>query len=460
MVMGRRCGDRQQALFVSADGMRTLGNPFYRALNRLLDEHGFDGFVEGLCKEFYAERMGRPGIAPGVYSRMLMVGYLEGLGSEHGIAWRCDDSKSLCEFSGYDLWARTPGHSTLSKTRRRLSLEVHEAVFTWVLTVLDESGLLNGTTVGVDSTMLEANAAMRSIVRRDSGDGYKQWLEQMAKASGIETPTQADLVKLDRKRKKKASNKDWVHPRDPGSRIAKMKNGSTHLAHKLEHAVDLDSAAVVAVTVQTTDGGDTASLSETLDEVDSKLGEVGKECLEVVGDKGYHSNKTMVELEGRGVRSYVSEPDRGRRNWKRNPEAQKPTYANRRRIRGERGKRLLRRRGEKVERAFAHMLETGGLRRSCVRGHHEIRKRMLLHAAAFNLGLVMSKRFGFGKPRALQRLTAAQTGLTARRGTAQKAFHVFSVFVSAFLELVAALTNRLWHSQAAKPAISIKTQPL
>ena len=253
-----------------------------------------------------------------------------------------------------------------------------------------------------------------AIVRREEGIGYEEWLVQLAQASGIETPTREDLVKLDRKRPKKGSNKDWVHPHDPDARITKMKDGRTHLAHKLEHAVDLETGAIVATTVQTMDGGDTASLPVTLDEAERQMAEVGMEAKEVVADKGYHSNKTMTHLKVRQLRSYVSEPRRGRRKWKGNREAQQATYGNRRRIRGVRGKRLLRQRGEKVERAFAHLLETGGLRRVHVRGQTEIRKRVLMQAAAFNLGLLMRKRWGFGTPRSLQGLAAAQAAFRAQ----------------------------------------------
>lgn len=402
MAMGKRRKTAEQALFVAVSEIKVAENPFYRALNGLLDENGFDEFAEGLCREFYAGNVGRPGIPPGVYFRMMMVGFLEGISSERGIAWRCGDSVSLRDFLGYGLAKNPPDHSSLSRTRKRLTVETHAAVFARVLKLLDDSGLLSGGTLGVDSTTLEANAAMRSIVRRDGGTGYEEWLRELARASGIETPTREELAKLDRKRPKKGSNAEWVHPGDPEARIAKMKDGRTHLAHKLEQAVDLDSGAVVGVTVQTTDGGDVASLTETLDEAAEQLAELGGEAAEVVCDKGYHSNKTMKELAGRGLRSYVSEPARGRRSWKKDKEARQRVYANRRRIQGERGKWLLRLRGEKLERTFAHLLVTGGMRRVHVRGQDEIRKRMLIHVAAFNLGLLMRQRFGVGTPRGLQ----------------------------------------------------------
>ena len=427
MALGKRPEGRQEELFVATSDIRRLSHPFYRALERLLQAEGFDAFAEETCRAFYAPTRGRPSIPPGVYFRMLLVGYMEGIGSERGIAWRCADSISLREFLGYGLSRNPPDHSSVSRTRRRLSLEAHEAMFAWVLERLHCSGLLSGKTLGVDSTTLEANAALRSIVRRDDGRGYEEWLEELAQASGIETPTRQDLAKLDRKRPKKGSNEDWVHPHDPEARITKMKDGRTHLAHKLEQAADMDSGAIVAVTVQTMDGGDCASMPNTLDEAERQLQDLDVQPREAVADKGYHSNATMKGLKERGLRSYVSEPNRGRRKWKRDRAAQQPTYANRRRIRGNRGKRLLRRRGEKLERGFAHLLETGALRRAHVRGQDNILKRMLVHAAASNLGLLMRHRHGIGTPRSLQGLAAASMATVGQAATA--------VYLSMFLGL-------------------------
>ena len=303
---------------------------------------------------------------------------------------------------------------------------------------------------------------MRAIVRRDDATEYDAWLEQLARASGIETPTRRDLAKLDRKRAKKGSNRDWEHPDDPEARITKMKDGGTRPAHKLEQAVDMDTGAVVATTAQTMDGGDTASLPNTLDEAERRLAEVGAEPGEVVADKGYHSNRTMTEVEGRGLRSYVSKPNRGRRNWKRNRDARKPTYANRRRIRGNRGKRLLRRRGEKLERTFAHLLVSGGLRRVHVRGREEIRKRMLVHAVAFNLSLVMRSRFGFGTPRSPQGLAAATAALA---GGSARSFAAIFRQIRRILGLLSLHTDslrpsgRLSHNKTAITPSSPLLQP-
>ena len=406
MAMGKRKRRaKQTSMWVATQDLpRGAAHPFYTRLNQILDERDFDGYVEGLCQRFYADE-GRPGLPPGRYFRLLLIGYFEGLDAERAIAWRAADSFALREFLGLVLPDAPPDHSTISRTRRLIDLETHEAVFTWMLQRLAEAGLVKGTTVGIDATTLEANAALRSIVRRDTGEGYQDFLIKLAQASGIETPTRADLARIDRTRKNKGSNDDWTHPHDPDAKITKMKDGRTHLAHKAEHAVDLETGAVVAVTVQDADEGDTTTSRETLIEAAEQIEAVrpdGDGLQELVGDKGYHSNQWLVDLEELEVRSYIAEPDRGRRNWTKNPTARDAVYRNRRRIRGARGLRLLRLRGEHLERPFAHLYETGGMRRVHLRGHTNIRKRLLIHTAGFNLGLLMRQLIGVGTPRGLQ----------------------------------------------------------
>jgi transposase len=415
MSLGKRGPDeKQEPIWIEAARLAIpAGHPFYERLNRLLSKRGFDAFAESACESFYA-KVGRPGLPPGVYFRALLVGYFEGIDSERGIAWRTADSLALRSFLGFELGQSTPDHSTLSRTRRLIDVETHRKVFLWVLAMLAEEGLLRGNTVAIDGTTLEANAALRSIVRRDNGQGYDDFLEELAKESGIDTPTREQLARLDRKRKKKGSNDDWKNPHDPDAQITKMKDGRTHLAHKAEHAVDLETGAVLSVTLQPATAGDTNTVHETLAQCGEHVREVAagivkpSELLnpegpaELVLDKGYHSNDVLVILKDAGVRSYCSEPDRGRRNWIGKAEEQAAVYQNRRRILGERGKRLLRQRGERVERSFAHMYETGGMRRTHLRRHDNIIKRLLIHAGAFNLGLVMRKLSGYGTPRGLQ----------------------------------------------------------
>jgi transposase len=406
MAMGKRKRRaRQAAMWIAAQDLpRSASHPFYRRLNRLLDDAQFDAFVEGACATFYAPVMGRPSLAPGRYFRLLLLGYFEGLDSERAIAWRAADSLSIRSFLGLELHEPTPDHSTISRTRRLIDVETHRAVFTWVRQRLADSGLVKGKTIGIDATTLEANAALRSIVRRDTGETYQEFLTQLAQASGIATPTREDLARLDRHRKKKGSNDDWTHPHDPDAKITKMKDSRTHF-HKAEHAVDLETGAVVAVTIQDADEGDTATSVETLIEAAEQIETAvadsdGPE--EVVADKGYPSNQVMLDLEAIGVRSYISEPDRGRRNWEDNLAARDAVYRNRRRIRGARGQRLLRQRGERLERPFAHLYRTGRMRRVHLRGHDNILKRALLQTGALNLGLLMRQLLGIGTPRSLQ----------------------------------------------------------
>ena len=407
MGMGRK-RQRQESLWVATQELpRTKGHVFYDRVNRILDEEGFDRLAEGACEQCYAVR-GRPSVAPGVYFRMLLIGYFEGLTSERGIAWRCGDSLSLRNFLGVGLEGDVPDHSTVSRTRRLIDVETHASVFHWMLQRLAENHLIDGKTLGLDATTLEANAAMRSIVRRDSGEGYEEFLKGLAQASGIETPRREDLAKLDRKRPKKASNKDWVHPRDRDAEITRMKDGRTHLAHKLEHAVDLTTGAVVGVTVQGAATGDTTTMTETLRRTAENLERLSRKTrvredwlAELVTDKGYHSNQRVRELRQLGIRTYMSEPDRGRRRWSHQRAEQEAVYGNRRRIRGSRGKHLLRRRGVMLERPFAHSLETGGMRRVFLRGRKNILKRCLVHYAALNLGLLLRLKFGHGTPRGL-----------------------------------------------------------
>ncbi len=403
MAMGKRKA-KQQGLWVSSSEIpKTAGHPFYAKVNEVLERHQVDRRLEHLCRRFYKPVLGRPSIAPGVYFRMLLIGFFEGIDSERGIAWRVADSWSLREFLGFRVTEGTPDHSTVSRTRRLLPVETHKAVFGWFVRILGEEGLIEGQTIALDATTLEANAAMRSIRRRDDGRGYEEYLKELAQAEGVQNPTREQLARMDRKRKKKASNQDWMSLTDTDARITKMKDGRTHLAHKAEQAVDLASGAVVAVTLQAADLGDTTTLGETLQEAQANAALVNQRGVEeVVADKGYHSNQVLVDLHGDGIRSYIPEPERGPRNWDGKQQQQKRVYANRRRVSGRRGKQLQKLRSELTERSFAHMYETGGMRRTHLRKRNNILKRLLFHAIGFNLALLLRERFGIGKPRTLQ----------------------------------------------------------
>src|SRR5436190_6494852 len=414
MAMGtRKKRQRQENLWYGGELATGPGHPFYTRLNEVFDAAGFDSFCETECAVFYHHKLGRPSLPPGQYFRVMMIGFFEGLDSERGIAWRLADSLTLRQFLSIGLDESTPDHVTISRTRRLIDAETHQRIFSWVVEGLAVSGLIKGKTIGVDSTTLEANAAMKSIVRRDTGESYNEYLERLADAAGMNAKDAAALRRMDRKRKKKTSNEDWKNPIDKEAEITKLKDGRTALAYKAENAVDMETGAIVAVTTHGGAAADTTTVTGTVIEagvavaelmdVEPAEGQSGvhpEGVKEVVADKGYHSNDVLVGLAELEVRSYIAEPDRGPRNWDERETEKQAVYDNRRRIRGNRGKRLQRQRGERIERNFAHQFDTGGLDRLYVRGLNNVHKKFLIQAAACNLALLMRSMYGSGKPRA------------------------------------------------------------
>jgi transposase len=407
MSIGRQT-ERQGTMWVAYDQIpKGMGHAFYDHLQKILCRGGFDAFAENLCAQYYAPVNGRASVPPGRYFRMLLVGYFEGIDSERGICWRCADSLSLREFLRLDTGQTVPDHSSLCRIRQRLPLEVHHEIFAFVLRLLTQKGLIKGKKLGIDASTMEANAALKTIVRRDTGEGYAAMLQRLAKESGVATPTREDLIRFDRKRKDKTlSNKDWKSPVDEGSRIAKLKDGRTHLAYKPEHVVDLVSGAIVSAKIHQADQSDTAIMHKTLADARTKLKAVlGKSApkydnpAELVADKGYHSREALVRLDG-AFRSRICEPERkGIANWHGDAEARRAVYNNRRRLQSIRGKSLHRLRSERVERSFAHCLDRGGMRRVHLRGDANIEKRYIIHLAGFNLGLLLRSLFGVGTPK-------------------------------------------------------------
>lgn len=400
----------QGDLWIPSDlAPRSPGHPFYMKLNAVLRAERFDPQLEALCAPYYKEG-GRPSIPVGVYFRMLVIGYFEGLGSQRAIAWRCADSLSLREFLGLEAGARTPDHSSLTRIRQRLPLEVHEQVFALVLGMAQKHKLLKGKTVLVDSTTLEADAAMRSIVRRDTGENWTEYLKRLAAAEGIVDPTPEELARFDQQRKregkKKVSNEEWVSRTDSEAQITKMKDGTTHLAYKAEHAVDADSSLIVAAAIEPAGSSDGETLKARLIEAQVNLLRAGSEQAieEVVGDKGYHKIETIGWTDEQGIDTYLPEKkQKGTRDWNKYSEQQKDAYElNQQRVTSEYGRKLLRRRGELVERSFAHLCQTGGGRRTYLRGAEETAKYLHLRALAYNLGVLMRTLFGVGKPKVLQ----------------------------------------------------------
>jgi transposase len=441
MAMGtRKKRERQEGLWYGGELPTAPGHPFYKRLNEVLDRAGFDSFCETNCGSFYHDKLGRPSLPPGLYYRIMMIGFFEGLDSERGIAWRLADSLTLRQFLSIGWDENTPDHVTISRTRRLIDGETHQRIFTWVLERLAQGGLIKGKTIGVDSTTLEANAAMKSIVRRDTGESYTAYLRRLAEAEGVDAKDAAAVRRMDRKRAKKMSNQDWESPSDGEAEITKLKDGRTALAYKAENAVDMETGAIVAVTTHGGAAADTATVKATVIEagiaVASLISEKTAEgkyevhpggVEEVVADKGYHSNDVAVGLTEMGVRTYVAEPDRGTRNWDGKEATKEAVYANRRRIEGERGKRLQRQRGERIERNFAHQFDTGGMDRLYVRGAENVHKKLLIQAAACNLALLMRSLFGAGKPRAahdlpVEAILAILTFIKAVEGPSQSCF--------------------------------------
>ena len=415
MSQGKHESEGQREFWLETDRLAIgPGHVFYDKFNRLLSEKGFDLFVSELCQPYY-KTGGRPSIPAGVYFRMLMIGYLEGIDSQRGIAWRCEDSLALRRFLGISLSEETPDHSSLTRIRDRLPLSVHEEVFQYILFVIETHGLLKAQTVGVDSTFLEANAAMRNIIRKDTGEDWKAYLKRLMREEGLlkdddDDPTDEELRKFDKQRakqgKKKVSNDEWVAKADHSSRIVKMKDGRTHPGYKAEHVVDLESEVILSAVVYTGTDSDSETLLASVVQAQIHLDQCGSglEIEEVAADKGYHSNESLansVELE---LQTYIPEPNsRYARRWTdKPPEPQRAVINNRRRLSRAKGKGLQRERSEKVERSFAHICETGGARRTWLKGLDKINKRYLIVAAARNLGLLMLKVFGIGKPRTLQ----------------------------------------------------------
>jgi transposase len=420
MAMGtRKMRERQPDLWYGGELPTAPGHPFYKRLNEVLDNAQFDTFSETSCARFYHQTLGRPSLPPGQYFRVMMIGFFEGLDSERGIAWRLADSLTLRQFLSIALDEQTPDHVTISRTRRLIDGETHQSIFSWVLARLAQAGLIKGKTIGVDSTTLEANAAMKSIVRRDTGESYMTYLKRLAEAEGIEAKDATALLRMDRKRKKKTSNEDWKSPIDGDAEITKLKDGRTALAYKAENAVDMETGAIVAVTTYSGAAADTTTVIDTVieagiavaDLIDEKTPEGKYEVhaegvQELVADKGYHSNDVLVGMAELEVRTYVAEPDRGSRNWDGKEAEKAAVYGNRWRIKGDRGKRMQGQRGEKIERNFAHQFDTGGLDRLWVRGLENVHKKFLIQAAACNLALLLRSRYGSGKPKAAHDRTA------------------------------------------------------
>jgi transposase len=409
--MFRRKDAAEQSSFwiATSDLPSTPVHSFYSKLDRAFVEMGFGDRVRELCQPFYAmdaRRGGRPGIDPEVYFKMLLIGFFEDLPSERGIAARCADSLSIRTFLHYELDENTPHHSSFTVIRQRLGPEVYEQVFGVVLQALNEKGLFKGRRLGIDASVIEANASLASLEHRLTGEAYAEYVKRLAEAAGVDPKDDAAVRRFDRKRPgRKTSNAEWQNPHDPDAKVGRTKRGATRMIYKAEHVVDLETGAIVDADVRPGDEHDTADLADRLLAAESRmikaLGDArDTERMEmVVADKGYFKLEEIALLQGVGVQTVVSDPHVNRRLDKLTDEDRGALEGARSAVQSELGKQLTRDRAEKVERSFEHVLDCGGARRTTLRARENIRKRYLIQAACANLSLLMRHLIGVGTPK-------------------------------------------------------------
>jgi transposase len=382
---------------------------FYRKLDETLREMEFAEKVREICRPSYkdASSGGRPGIVPAVYFKMLMIGFFENLPSERAIASRCEDSLSLRAFLGYDLAESTPDHSSLSVIRTRLGVEVYQGALEIVLTGLYEHGLLKGRDLGIDSSIIEANASLRELQHRNTEEAYWEYVKKLAAEAGIDPDDTGAVRRFDKRRKgRRTSNEDWVNPHDPDAKVGRTKDGACDMVYQPEHLTDLETGAIIRAEVRTGDRGDSQELSGRVLEGCRTLAQVCEDPMQekvgrsLTADEGYFSVEEVCALQGEGIRTVMGDPHGPRRNKDKQCKVTRQTLNSARRaVKSKSGKALLKRRGEHLERSFAHLLDHGGLRRATLRGAENLTKRQIAAAMAYDLSLLMRKIFGFGTPK-------------------------------------------------------------
>ena len=381
---------------------------FYSKLDETLASFGFAAQVRAICAPAYKQTgTGRPGIDPVVYLKMIMVGFFEDLPSERAIAARCADSMSIRAFLNYELDEKTPDHSTFTVIRQRLGLDLYERIFTLTLQALQAHGLLRGKNLGIDSSVIEANASLRALVHRNTEEQYWDYVKRLAAEHGIDPDDAAAVRKFDRHRPGKGSNQEWVNPHDPAAKIGRTQAGATDMIYKPEAVVDLDTGAIVQAQVHPGDQADHKEMATRVLEAQQSINQATGEKLDtltvnsVTSDKGYYAVNELQALQQEDIRTVIADPIDNRRLDKLEPDQKKAVQAARRSVKSTSGKNLLRRRGMHIERSFAHILDCGGMRRTTLRGWENLNKRFKLAAAIYNLSQLMRKLFGIGTPKQL-----------------------------------------------------------
>ena len=396
-------------LFIaSSELVRPATTPFYAKLEETLHSFDFAGKARALCAPAYSDSgRGRPGIDPVVYFKMLRVGFFEDLASERGMAERCSDAIALRAFLGYDLTQTTPDHSSLSIIRQRLGQEIYDQVFILILSALDQHGLLKGKNVGIDASVIEANAALKTLINRNTNEAYWEYVQRLAKEHGIDPQNPEAVRQFDRKRPKTMSNEEWVNPHDPDAKIGPTKAGATDMIYKPEHTVDLDTGAIVQAEVRSGHEADAKDLSLHVLQAQANINEAQAAAVDdltiqsAAADKAYHAVPEMKALQYEGIRTVISDPVKHRKLEQLDPEEMQVVRQAKRSARSKSGKALLRRRGMHLERSFAHVLDAGGARRTTLRGLGNLNKRFKMSAAIYNLSQLMRKLFGVGTPKQL-----------------------------------------------------------
>jgi len=409
MFKPRKKTQEQKEFWVVADRLaKATPSRFYELLNGTLERMKFAEQVWASCAPDYADatRGGRPGIDPVTYFKMLMIGFFEGIASEREIAARCADSLSLRGFLGYRLDEATPDHSSMSVIRQRLGSACFEEVFGLVLVALRAHGLLKGRHLGRDSSVIEANASLRSLSERNTEEGYWAYVQRLAKEAGLETTDAAELRRFDRKRPgRKTSNEQWQNPHDPDAKIGKTKDGATDMVYLPEHTVDLETGAIVQAQVLPGDHRDSQDLSTRVIEAVVTVQETTGADLETVpqtltADKGYFSLEEIGHLQELTIKTVISDPHRGKRRLDKLEAPQRQALARAQRsVTSKYGKGLLRRRGQHIERSFAHVLDAGGMRHTTLRGLENLNKRHQIAAACYNLSQLLRQLYGVGTPK-------------------------------------------------------------
>jgi transposase len=401
-----KCIPKTEDMWVNrAQLVKAHADPFLDRFNTFLQEFHFGDQVRALCAKHYTDGAGQPGVDPEVYFKMLLIGFFNNISSEREIVRRCHDSIAIRAFLGYGLTEEIPDHSTLCVIRHRYTSETFNKVFQLIMPSLEKLGLIKGKHVAMDTSAMAANASMKKLKNRMTGEEYRKYVEKLARAEGIDTSDPAATSRFDRKRKKKVSNDEWVNPHDSDAKIGKMKTGNYRMIYKPEHTIDMDTGVILDAQICLGDMADNTNCVDRLIEAEMRAaegldnGEMDLPIETATLDKGYHDDDEIVKLSEYGIHANVPQRTTARRYDKMEESKRNILERSDAFVASEQGKDLLKKRGMYVERSFAHVLDAGGMRRTTLRGQENIQKRYIIAAMGFNCSLAMGVVFGYGTPK-------------------------------------------------------------